>query len=263
MNKIHGEASGSPVVMTRKESHDKVMHLFKSRNPGRVLDIPCGQGALALRLREAGFGVSCCDIDAGLFRFGDLPFMQGNLNQKLPYDDASFEYVASIAGIHRVHRFQFAISEFSRILVPGGELILSFPNYSNIERRLKFLFTGSVSKVVNVMGIHEHHTEDPDAHFRQLLLFPQVYFSLEKSGFIVTGLTGDKLKYKSLVLLPLWLVIKMLQGVSSKETRKKLCLKWMSSFEMLFGANNLIVSARKTVTRSQFRGGRNPSKPSS
>jgi len=231
--------------MTREESHDKVIDLFRAKPRGRVLDIPCGQGALALRLRDLGFDVSCCDIDAGLFTFSDLPFRQGNLNANLPYDDASFDYVASIAGIHRVHRFVHAISEFGRVLVPGGELVISFPNYANMQRRMKFLFTGSVSKVVNVMGIHEHHTDDPDALFRQMLLFPQVYHALLRSGFTVTGMTGDKLKRRSLVLLPLWLLIKALDLATPARTREKLCLAYTSSFTMLFGANNVIVSARK------------------
>lgn len=235
----------APVVMTRRESHDKVLRIFKTRHPGRVLDIPCGQGALALRLRDLGFDVTCSDIDAGLFRIEGFPFRQGNLNERLLFDDESFDYIASIAGIHRVHRFQYALAEFGRILAPGGELVLSFPNYTNMERRLKFLFTGTASKSVNVMSIHEHYTDDPDAHFRQLLTYPQVYFPLVSSGFSVTGLTGDKLKYKSFALFPVWLLIKAVQKASSAKNRERLCLDAMSSFTMLFGANNLIVTARK------------------
>ncbi len=234
-----------PKILTRKESHRKVIEIFQGKPRGKVLDIPCGQGALTSRLRDMGFDVSCCDIDAGLFRLDGIPFKQGNLNNQLPYDDASFDYIASIAGIHRVHRFPYALSEFHRILKPGGELILSFPNYSNMERRAKFLFTGTVSKIVNAMSIHEHYTDDPDALFRQLLLFPQVYFSLLKNNFTIISMAGDKLKYRSLVLLPLWFLIKILQLVASRETKDKLCLEWTSSFTMLFGGNNLIIMARK------------------
>ncbi len=101
----------------------------------------------------------------------------------------------------------------------GGELILSFPNYSNMERRAKFLFTGTVSRLPNAMSIHEHYTDDPDALFRQLLLFPQVYFSLLKNNFTIISMAGDKLKYRSLVLLPLWFLIKILQLVHPEKQR--------------------------------------------
>ncbi|HDP24265.1 MAG TPA: class I SAM-dependent methyltransferase [Deltaproteobacteria bacterium] len=247
MTSQHSSIGTRPEIMTRGESHRKVLHIFRKKPKGKLLDIPCGQGALAQELTGLGFDVSCCDIDSDLFLLDKSTFRQGNMNQKLPYENSSFDYIACIAGLHRIHRFEYAISEFHRLLVPGGELIVSFPNYSNMERRVKFLLTGSVSKVVNQMAIHKRYTDDPDALFRQILIFPQVYFALKRNDFDLLDFCGDKIKYRSLLFLwPMGVLMKLFYLVASRDKKDNQCLGWTSSFTMLFGGNNIILTARKS-----------------
>jgi SAM-dependent methyltransferase len=234
-----------PEALTRIESHDKVIKLLSTKKRGRILDIPCGHGALAIRLRALGFEVSCADIDTKLFEVDALEVMECNLNDTLPYDGNSFDYIACVAGIHRVHRLSEAIEEFNRILVPGGELIISFPNYATLERRIKFLLTGSISKSVDRMAFHTHYSEHADSHFRHLLLFPQIFFALSKAGFQITGVAGDKFKWKALCYFPfiasLWIAVRLLP----KKIKNKYVLHKTSSIDILLGGNNLIVTAVK------------------
>lgn len=229
--------------LTRVESHDTVIEIFARKRRGTVLDIPCGQGALAIRLRALGFDVSCADIDPALFRAEGIEVAEANLNEPLPYPDASFDYIACIAGIHRVHRLHAALKEFNRILAPHGQLVISFPNYSNIGRRLKFLLTGSISKSVDRMAFHHQHVSNPDAHYRHLLLFPQIYFAMEAAGFRITDARGDKFKWKSLALFPVILTIKMLGALASRKTRNKYRLRETASSDILLGGNNLVLTA--------------------
>jgi ubiquinone/menaquinone biosynthesis C-methylase UbiE len=238
-----------PEALTRIESHDRIVELFAHKERGTVLDIPCGQGALAVRLKSLGFHVSCADIDPALFRTEGIQITKINLNEPLPYQAASFDYIACIAGIHRVYRLHSAVEEFYRILSPHGQLVISFPNYSNIGRRLKFLFTGSISKSVDRMAFHEQHTTTPDAYYRQALLFPQISFAMEAAGFRIIDIKGDKLKRKSLTLLPIILAIKAFAAVMPRKANDKYRLREMASNNILLGGNNLILTAVKDRAR--------------
>ena len=227
-------------ILTRTESHRKVLDLLSAKPKGSILDIPAGRGALAAEIRKMDFAVQACDIDVKLFEPTDIPIKYGNMNEALPYEDGEFRYIASVAGIHRVHNFGFAIKELYRILEPDGEMILTFPNYSNMDRRVRYLLRGSCSRVVDAMAFHEHYTAEHDGRFRQLLLFPQVYSSLIRAGFQVRGVLGDKLKAKSLcwapLSLPIWLGTRLLANE---------CTKAMGSFAILHGGNNILVLAKK------------------
>lgn len=233
----------APEALTWIESHDRVVELFAHKKRGTVLDIPCGHGALAVRLKSLGFDVSCADIDPALFKAEGIQITKTNLNEPLPYPTASFDYIACIAGIHRVHRLHSALKEFNRILAPHGQLVISFPNYSNIGRRLKFLLTGSISKSVDRMAFHEQHASTPDAYYRHLLLFPQIYFAMEAAGFRITDVKGDKFKRKSLMLLPIILTIKVIASLMPRKTGDKYRLRETASSDVLLGGNNLILTA--------------------
>lgn len=245
MNRGNDNANSQPRVLTRVESHDKILKLLDNKRRGKILDVPCGEGALASKIKLLGFDIHCCDIDTKLFRLDDIEIKEGNLNEVLPYSNELFDYIICVAGLHRIHRLGHAINEFYRLLVPGGELIVSFPNYANFEHRLKFLFTGSLSKSVNRMVFHQHFSEHPDAHFRHLLLYPQLYFALESVGFETLGVFGDKFKRKSLFLSPFIFFIMTLGFLAPNEIKTKYRLRETTSTTMLLGGNNLIVTAKR------------------
>jgi len=247
MNQNSSDRQSQPQAITRQESHDRVLEFLQSKKRGKLLDVPCGQGALASRIKHLGFDVSCCDIDVKLFKLDHIEIKEGNLNESLPYPDSAFDYVVCVAGIHRVHRMNKAILEFYRLLVPGGELIISFPNYGNLNHRLRFLFSGSISRSVNRMAFHQHFSEHPDTHFRSLLLYPQIYYALDAVGFKITGITGDSFRPRSIFLLPLMFLIATVGFLSPKKKKEEYRLRETTSMAVLLGGNNLIVSARKPV----------------
>ncbi len=71
--------------LARDEVHEKIIAYLADKPRGRILDVP-GHGALAKRLREIGFTVSCCDIELGQFLAKGLTVKRGDLNERLPYD---------------------------------------------------------------------------------------------------------------------------------------------------------------------------------
>src|SRR5437773_1098418 len=112
---------------------------------GRLLDVPAGEGALALRLARLGYDVACCDLYPEIFQLDGLEIRSGNLDARLPYDDDSFDAVVCVEGLEHIQNPTNAVSEFSRLLHPGGRLVISVPNIMNIEERLKWLIHGYTS----------------------------------------------------------------------------------------------------------------------
>jgi 2-polyprenyl-3-methyl-5-hydroxy-6-metoxy-1,4-benzoquinol methylase len=124
---------------------EKVVAVISAdKQQGCVLDLGCGDGKTGKKLLDKGFQVHACDMDVNRFEFKDaIPFKAGNLNDRLPYEDNSFDYVILMEVIEHVYNPQHVVSEIKRILRPGGKLILSTPNILNISSRFRFLIEGS------------------------------------------------------------------------------------------------------------------------
>jgi SAM-dependent methyltransferase len=214
--------------MTREESHFKVIEISKNLKRGTILDVPAGQGALAVDLQRMGFAVVCADIDPGHFKVEGIENFYADLNKTLPFEDASFDYICCVAGLHRVWNLRSTIKEFGRVLKKNGYLIISIPNYSNIDRRIKFLFRGSLSKSVNLQSF-DQHAKEQSAFFRSNLLYPQLKTILLKNNFNILSLYKDKTKKSSIAFFPMILLIKLYKFFSPKKTAKEHFLDDMSS----------------------------------
>lgn len=186
---IHGDFSPQP--MTSPEAHDRVVELLADQRRGRVLDIPAGQGALTLRLRELGFDVRGADINPDLFRAPGIVIDKVNLNEKLPYGNGAFDYVVCLAGLQRVIYPEITLQEFHRILREGGRLYVDIPNYLNIRRRLQFLRTGTLARGVDIPEFLEDQKELA-GQFRTFLGYPRVKHGLDLAGFRVDTVKADR-----------------------------------------------------------------------
>src|SRR6476469_9610818 len=131
-----------PAALAHEAIYDTVERILKDRPRGRLLDVPAGEGALALRLKNAGFDVHCSDLYPAMFKLREIEIRQGDLDGRLPYDDRAFDDIVCVEGLEHIENPANAIREFARLLVSGGQLIVSVPNILNIEERLKWLFSG-------------------------------------------------------------------------------------------------------------------------
>lgn len=97
--------------------------------PGeRILDVAAGTGTSAAPMAKIGALVTCLDLSEGMIEEGrrkqpDLEFIQGSA-EELPFDDASFDAVTISFGLRNVSRPRVALSEFYRVLKPGGRLVV-------------------------------------------------------------------------------------------------------------------------------------------
>lgn len=124
--------------------HEKVMEIFLSseRLDREVLDLPCGEGAMALSLIEKRYRPVCADIEPDHFKVPGFSCIKVNLNESLPFRTKSFDDWICIEGIEHIENPHHLIQEANRILRPGGRLILSTPNTLSVKSRYYFLRFG-------------------------------------------------------------------------------------------------------------------------
>jgi len=241
------DTGGAPRAISRKGVHPKVVEILRSAEfpRGRLLDAGGGQGALALKLRDLGYEPSACDANADGFKADGIPFRQADLNGALPYPDASFDYVTCTEVIEHLQNPFNALRECARVLRPDGVLVLSTPNYMNIEMRLRFLLNGSLS----TPKLTEEHLRTFRGGIAAPHIMPMTWwvlrFGLEAAGFRVRRIERNLPKRKQLLLWPLAALIRLVGRLNRRARREKWLLDATLSGPVLLGGNVLIVVAQK------------------
>jgi len=124
---------------------------------GRVLDVGCGWGYNLFLLRGLGFDPVGIDIVQNDFytarRVAEANGVRLRLAgadvSRLPFSSGSFDAVTSVETLEHVFREdrRSAFEEIARVLVAGGRLSLSTPNYDSIvERGKRFITRNPVLK---------------------------------------------------------------------------------------------------------------------
>ena len=240
-----------PAALAHEAVHQTVEEILRGEPVGKLLDVPAGEGALAVRAMNLGFDVACCDLYPEIFRLDGVEIRSGNLDSRLPYDDQNFDAVVCVEGLEHINSPANAISEFSRVMRSGGCLVVSVPNIMNIEERVKWLFNGYTShfKPLSRQAVDTISREFPGMEEISLHVNPigysEVRFLLEKNGFEIEQLYRDKKKANSWAFWPLVAIIRLLSRFSSAKKREERWSNELNSDEVLLGGNTLIFRARK------------------
>lgn len=239
-----------PKALAHEAIYDTVESILKGSR-GRLLDVPAGEGALALRLKQLGYHVECCDLYPELFKLFDIEIRSGNLDSRLPYDNGIFDHIVCVEGLEHIENPSNAISEFSRLLRSGGQLIVSVPNIMNIEERFKWLINGYTShfKPLSATALAEVKRDFPGMEEIALHVNPigysEVRFLLEKYGFKLERTFADKPKANSWAYLPVVGLIRLIGKFSTPAKREARWTKELNSDEVILGGNTLIFKAIK------------------
>lgn len=229
--------------------HETVENILRDQDPGKVLDVPAGEGALAVRLKGLGHNVSCCDLYPQIFKLDDIEIRSGDMDKTLPYEDHSFNYAVCVEGLEHIENPANAIREFARVLTRGGLLIISVPNIMNIEERLKWLFFGYTShfKPLSSEALADIRADYGDTMEVALHVNPigysEVRYLLEKNGFELERIFLDKPKSHSWAYFPITALIRIASAFTPEKKRASRWTGELNSREVLLGGNTLIFKA--------------------
>lgn len=210
---------GSPV-----SAFTASVELLKSLGSKEILDCPAGQGAFAEILMKQDIHVECCDIRPEEFLVDEIECKLCDMNEALPYEDECFDAVTCLNGIHRIWARGRAISEMARVLKPGGYLIITIPNPTNIMRRLSYFSTGvSVPNTVGPPDAFLPEVSIPSAHVRLPITIPEIDAVCEAAGLKVERVSSIKTCKVSVLLSPLVLPIWAMSPLAHSKGRLRKC----------------------------------------
>ena len=213
----------------------------------RILDAPCGDGALAATLRAAGHDAHGIDIHGTGAALLGAAYHDADLNARLPFDDRSFDVVFSIEGIeHLTDRYRY-LRELHRVLKPDGTLILTTPNIVSLRSRVRFFGSGFYHRDSRPLS----EAAPTPFHHIGLATLSDFRYALHTSGFRLTGVSHTHIKAVSYLygwLAPwMWVYTAIafrkekdaVQRRANREIRSALFSK-----SVLFGENLLLTASR-------------------
>lgn len=240
--------SSSVLPRARPEIHTKVIKILSTFGAGsgkRVLDAPLGPGSLALRLHEAGYRVSGVDLDLRQSDHlsPDFERKTANLNETLPFADATFDLVTSIEGIEHVENHFQMLRELCRVTKCGGHIILSTPSICNITERLNFLLRGTFFRFISRDEMEQHGS---GFDHQNLIGYVECRQVLDWAGFEFLRVEKDRAKWRQDVFLrPLVFLLRAYAWIQSSERSQRYLLHETSENNVLLGGNTIIFVARK------------------
>ena len=196
-------------MLVRRTKHqirrrDVALALLEGMARGRVLDAPCGQGLLARALARAGHEVWACDLDPdALAASHDVRFHVADLNASLPYPDAFFDAVVSLEGVEHLTRPAACLTEFARVLRPGGRLVLTTPNVNNVQSRAHYFLAGRFSGFRPITRRPVHGMPERGHWHVSVPYLPALVFLMNEAGLRVDAVQVTMIKTKQWLLVPL------------------------------------------------------------
>ncbi len=130
----------------KKENYllEKIIDIFHNFEKGRVLDLGCGDGECAKKLKDLGFEVIASDVNYSKFKYkNEIEFQQCDITKEMPFPENYFDYVLLLEVIEHLRNPYTVIPKINHIIKRNGSLIISTPNILNLKSRLRFLFEGA------------------------------------------------------------------------------------------------------------------------
>jgi len=125
--------------------HETAMALLDVGKDAMIGDIPCGEGALTVRLLAAGFdNVWAADINIEQIKISDprVTPIRVDLLRGVDLPDSTFDAIMCLECIEHLENPYHLMREMARLLKPGGMLVLSTPNVLSVNARSKYLSAG-------------------------------------------------------------------------------------------------------------------------
>ena len=114
---------------------------------GNILDFGAGTGTLSEMLCKADCFRSVAAVDlvgfeSAVFKHAKLQWTFADLNEPLPLPDAAFDAIVAAEVIEHLENPRFVVRELSRLVAPGGVVIITTPNNEAFRSFLSLAFRG-------------------------------------------------------------------------------------------------------------------------
>jgi len=216
--------------------------LLADRPRGRVLDAPCGDGALSRDLHADGWRVCAADIEPMAAGDGP-PVVRLDLDEPLPFADGAFDAVVSLEGIEHLLAPARCLAEFCRILRPGGRLVLTTPNVNNVQSRWHYLMGGRFSgfRPLARQALAARGGGEAIKH-ATLPYLPTIVYVLGRHGVVVEHVDVTMVRTRQWLALPLALPI----WLASRRAPAGSLARTLGSFMLLLGRNVIVQGTKAT-----------------
>ncbi|MBI2608324.1 MAG: class I SAM-dependent methyltransferase [Deltaproteobacteria bacterium] len=218
-----------------------ISFLLSNAQPGKILDIPCGNGWLYNELKDDAWHYYAADMDPATPCFS-RNFKSVDLNKSLPYDDNSFDYIACLEGLEHIENEHHVLREFHRILRKKGVLLVSTPNPLNIKSRMRFFTMGTYRGFPHFVKMP---SEGEHVHMSPINLSFLISFA-KKYGLSLNKVHSIKIKpsmYRYVLLCCVKKIITYLKSIS-KDKETQVFINRLDSFNILLN-DNIFVSFQK------------------
>jgi SAM-dependent methyltransferase len=148
-------------------------YLDKLPPNARVLDAGCGEGVL---VDEYANRLDIIGVDAN---YASDRVRQASLTE-LPFPDASFDRALCLDVLEHLAFAEQgpALAELHRVLVSGGELLVSVPNLAHLQSRVQFALRG---RLIRTASEYKHPGDRPVGEYIRLA---------ERAGFTLVRQRG-------------------------------------------------------------------------
>ena len=198
-----------------------------------------------MHLRRMGYDVVCGEIEPEIFKVQGIDCVYTDLNHKIDAADNSFDYVCCVEGLEHMTDPYRAVEEFARVLKVGATGIFTVPNYSNIEKRFKYLLKGYLA-TPKTAGDYRRAASHLFNFHNSPLTITILDFMFAINGLRVAAILRDGRKTKQYFLLPLVLLLKARACLSSQKSKKKHASDLTLRNEVILGGNTIIFITKKT-----------------
>jgi SAM-dependent methyltransferase len=108
-----------------------------------VIDVPAGNGFTSEYLHQIGAKTLPFDIFPQYFKVDDLSCAYADILKGIPVEKNTADFLICQEGIEHFSDQFKVLTEFNRVLKPGGKLISTTPNYSGLRSRMSYFLSES------------------------------------------------------------------------------------------------------------------------
>jgi len=219
-------------------------HLHRSP-PGKILDFPAGTAWLRDALGPQGWEYHAADL---FTRPKVSNFRTANLNERFPYGQREFDYVACLEGIEHAENYHHVLRECHRVLRPGGTLLLSTPNPLNVKSRRRYYYRGTFNGFPHLfhMPAEGEHLHVSPINLSMLIAFAGKY------GFEFDKLHRLPIRPTMLRFAPQALVVRLYTYLKYrlKPHRQRQWMQRLASWRVLL-CDGMLLSFRKPAAECE------------